>query len=104
MCKRFVQTDSVEKTLEKVSVEKLLQFFLAEVQAHCRDKEPTGLYETADLIAGGRRDSVQFRQALDVQAQSRKNSRREEASVEWTSLREGSGNPESLCPNIYFIP
>ena len=51
MCKRFAHTESVEKTLEKVSMEKLLQLFPAEVQAHCSDKEPTGLYEMADLIA-----------------------------------------------------
>jgi hypothetical protein len=51
MCKRFAQTNSVELTLEKVSVEKLLQLFLPEVQAHCRDKEPTSPYEMADLIA-----------------------------------------------------
>ena len=51
MCKRFALTDSVEKILKKMSMEKLLQLFPAEVQAHCRDKEPQTLYETADMIA-----------------------------------------------------
>ena len=46
MCKRFAQANSVEMTLEKVAME----LFPAEVQAHCRDKEPTGLYKMADLI------------------------------------------------------
>ena len=93
MCKRFAHTESVENTLEKVSMEKLLQLFPAEVQAHCRDKESTGLYEMADLIAKFMalqevEETVRFRQALDLQAQSRESI--SEASLEWTSLREES--------------
>ena len=49
--RRFALAPTPEETLDRITIEKFLQLYPAEVQAYCREKEPKTAYDAADLVA-----------------------------------------------------
>ena len=49
--RRFALGATPEETLDRITIEKFLQLYPAEVQAYCREKEPQTAYDAADLVA-----------------------------------------------------